>query len=171
MDSDSPDLKAYQKICKQYKAFLLVDCAHDFGHIGATGKGFWQVQGLEDRSNVLLLGTGSKCLSTNIGFVGCEDPKVIEYLKYYSTAYMFTNAINPVQAATSLANLRILRSEMGRQLRVKVIENYHYLRGELEKNGRKVFGNPCAIIPLFIGNEIVCRLVSRLMMDLGNFLI
>ena len=83
---------------------------------------------------------------------------------------MFTNAINPVQAATSLANLRILRSEMGKQLRVKVLENYHYLRGELEKNGRKVFGNPCAICPVFIGNEIVSRLVSRLMMDMGNIL-
>ncbi len=58
---------------------------------------------------------------------------------------------------------------MGRQLRAKVIENYHYLRGELNKNGRKVFGNPCAILPVFIGNEIVCRLVSRLMMDMGNF--
>jgi hypothetical protein len=31
-------------------------------------------------------------------------------MKYVSTTYMFTNAINPVQAATSLANLRILRS-------------------------------------------------------------
>lgn len=99
----------------------MIDCAHDFGHIGEKGKGFWEVQGLTDLSNVLLLGTGSKCLSTNIGFVGCNDTRVIEYLKYYSTAYMFTNAINPVQAATSLANLRILRSEMGRQLRVKVI--------------------------------------------------
>lgn len=39
MDSDSPDLVAYQKICKQYNAFLLIDCAHDFGHLGATGKG------------------------------------------------------------------------------------------------------------------------------------
>lgn len=65
---------------------------------------------------------------------------------------MFTNAINPVQAATSLANLRILRSEMGRQLRKKVIENYHYFKAELEKNGRVVFGNPCAILPVFIGN-------------------
>jgi glycine C-acetyltransferase len=99
-----------------------------------------------------LIGTGSKCLSTNIGFVGCNDTRVIEYLKYYSTAYMFTNAINPVQAATSLANLRILRSEMGRDLRIKVLENYHYLRGELNKNGRIVFGNPCAILPVFIGN-------------------
>ena len=83
---------------------------------------------MTDLSNVLLIGTGSKCLSTNIGFVGCNDYKVIEYLKYYSSAYMFTNAINPVQAATSLANLRILRTEHGRQLRKKVLENYHYLR-------------------------------------------
>jgi glycine C-acetyltransferase len=169
MDSDSPDLLAYQRICKENNAFLLIDCAHDFGHIGEKGRGFWEVQGLTDLSNVILLGTGSKCLSTNIGFVGCNNPNVIEYLKYYSSAYMFTNAINPVQAATSLANLGILRSENGRQLRLKVLENYHYLKGELKKNGRTVFGNPCAILPVFIGNEVVSRLVSRLMMDMGTF--
>ena len=78
-----------------------------------------------------MIGTGSKTLSTNIGFVGCQDAKVIEYLKYFSTSYMFTNAINPVQAATSLANLRILRSEHGRQLRKKVLQNYTYLRDKL----------------------------------------
>jgi glycine C-acetyltransferase len=41
MDSDSPDLNFYQKITKQYNAFLLIDCAHDFGHLGATGKGIY----------------------------------------------------------------------------------------------------------------------------------
>ncbi len=89
--------------------------------MGEGGRGCWEVQKLTDLSNVILLGTGSKCLSTNIGFVGCDDPNVIEYLKYYSTAYMFTNAINPVQAATSLANLHILRTEHGRLLRKKVM--------------------------------------------------
>ena len=39
MDADSPDLIAYQKITKQYGAYLLIDCAHDFGHLGPTGKG------------------------------------------------------------------------------------------------------------------------------------
>jgi len=39
MDSDSPDLNFYQKITKQYNAFLLIDCAHDFGHLGAKGRG------------------------------------------------------------------------------------------------------------------------------------
>ena len=77
------------------------------------------------------MGTGSKTLSTNIGFVGCNDPKIIEYLKIFSTSYMFTNAINPVQAATSLANLRILSSEHGAILRRQVMENYKYLRQKL----------------------------------------
>ena len=135
--------------------------------MGDNGRGNWEVQNLQDLSNVILIGTGSKTLSTNIGFVGCNIPKVIEFLKYYSTSYLFTNAINPVQAATSLANLRILRSEHGRQLRKKVIENYNYLRAKLQAKGYKIYGNPCPILPLHVGNEIVCRLVSRIMMDLG----
>ena len=39
MDADSPDLKFYQKTAKKYNAYLLIDCAHDFGHLGPTGKG------------------------------------------------------------------------------------------------------------------------------------
>jgi len=39
MDSDSPDLNFYQKVTKENNAFLLIDCAHDFGHLGARGRG------------------------------------------------------------------------------------------------------------------------------------
>jgi glycine C-acetyltransferase len=39
---------------------------------------------------------GSKCLSTNLGFIGCNDENVIEYMKTHCTAYMFTNAVNPI---------------------------------------------------------------------------
>ena len=48
MDADSPDLKFYQQAAKKYGAYLLIDCAHDFGHLGPTGKGtllFTQVPG------------------------------------------------------------------------------------------------------------------------------
>jgi glycine C-acetyltransferase len=41
MDSDSPDLNFYQKVTKENGAFLLIDCAHDFGHIGDKGRGVW----------------------------------------------------------------------------------------------------------------------------------
>lgn len=45
----------------------MIDCAHDFGCMGPNGKGTWEMQGLKDLSNVLLMGGGSKCLSTNLG--------------------------------------------------------------------------------------------------------
>ena len=41
MDSDTADLNETQKIGKQYNAFLLLDCAHDFGCMGTDGKGCW----------------------------------------------------------------------------------------------------------------------------------
>lgn len=121
MDADSPDVVFYQKVTKEHNAFLVIDCAHDFGHLGEKGKGIWEVQKLEDMSNVILIGTGSKCLSTNIGFIGIKDEKVIEALKHTSTAYMHSTVINPTQAATSLAQLRILRSEEGTLRRKKVV--------------------------------------------------
>jgi glycine C-acetyltransferase len=71
--------------------------------MGPTGKGVWELLGLEDFSNVLLMGGGSKCLSTNLGFVGCNNRNVIEFMKSHSTAFIFTNAVNPIQCATALA--------------------------------------------------------------------
>jgi glycine C-acetyltransferase len=41
MDADSPDLIYYQQVAKKYNAYLLIDCAHDFGHLGPTGKGMF----------------------------------------------------------------------------------------------------------------------------------
>ena len=167
MDADSPDLKLYQRVAKNYNAYLLIDCAHDFGHLGPTGKGAWEAQGLSDFSNVIMCGTGSKTLSTNIGFIGSRDKKLIEMMRYMSNSYLNATTINPVQAATSLAQLNILRNSEGVERRQKVVENYKYIRGVLESKGHTIIGNPCAIMPVFIGNEVISRLVSRIMMDKG----
>lgn len=37
MDSDYLDLVALQKMTKKYEAFLMIDCAHDFGCMGLNG--------------------------------------------------------------------------------------------------------------------------------------
>ena len=73
-------------------------------------------------------------------------------VRYMTGAFYNATVINPVQAATSLAQLNILRNKEGADRRKKVVENYHYLRGRLEERGHKVIGNPCAIMPVFIGN-------------------
>ncbi|CAD8074028.1 unnamed protein product [Paramecium sonneborni] len=167
MDSDYTDLVALQKITQKYEAFLLIDCAHDFGCMGKTGKGVFEIQGLQDFSNVLLMSGGSKCLSTNVGWVACNSFEVIDYLKFFSSAYMFTNSVNPVQCATALAQLRILNSEVGVRLRTQVLQNYHYMKKELNSRNYKILGYPSPILPLLIGDELTCRIVTRLMLDEG----
>ena len=69
----------------------------------------------------MLVGTGSKTLSINFGFVGCVHNYILEYQKYFSAAYMFTNAINPVQANSALATLRTVKSEEGKYIRERVL--------------------------------------------------
>lgn len=48
-----------------------------------------------------------------------------------STSYMHATVLNPAQAATSLAQLRILRSLEGKERRKTVIEKYNYMRAKL----------------------------------------
>jgi len=165
MDSDTPDLVYLQQECKKYDAFLLIDMAHDLGAIGEKGLGAVEVQGLKDFSNVVLMGSGSKTLSSNIGFAGCQDERVLEYLRYMSPPYMFSNVVAPPQCAAALNNLRIVRSEKGVQLRKQIMANAVYLREKLQAKGYECLGNPSPIVILILGDELFCRIVVRLMLD------
>lgn len=113
LDSASPNIVNLQKIAKNYQAYIALGIGYDFGIVGPNGKGVWEEQGLKDRSNIIFVGTGSKTTSINYGFIAIshQHAHVPEYMKYFSAAYMFTNAINPVQANSALATLRIIRSQ------------------------------------------------------------
>eukprot|EP01017_Pseudomicrothorax_dubius_P040588 TRINITY_DN636_c0_g1_i1.p1 TRINITY_DN636_c0_g1~~TRINITY_DN636_c0_g1_i1.p1 ORF type:complete len:481 (+),score=131.22 TRINITY_DN636_c0_g1_i1:65-1507(+) len=167
MDSDTPNLGELQKICKKYNAILFLDMAHDFGVMGENGRGAWENMGLEDKSNVIFMGAGSKVMCTNFGFVSCIDENVIEYIKLFSTALMFTNAVSPVQATSALTSLKIVRSPEGRQLRKKVIDNSTYVREKLNQHGIQTLGSPSPIVPVMIGDEKIIRVLARFLLDHG----
>jgi glycine C-acetyltransferase/8-amino-7-oxononanoate synthase len=89
---------------------------------------------LKNLENVFFIGSGSKTLGVNYGFIalpgkkGSKESIYIDYWKYFCSTYMFTNAINPIQSNAGLATLRMARSYLGKQLRTKVLENGKYLR-------------------------------------------
>jgi glycine C-acetyltransferase len=166
LDSTAHDLVYLQQECLKYNAFLLIDTSNDLGAIGKEGKGL-EVQKLTDLSNVLLSGSGSKVLGTNIGFVGCKDIKVLEYMRYFSPPYMFSNVVAPPQCAGALHNLRIVRSPKGEELRKKVMDNAIYLRKKLNEKGFDCLGSPSPLVVVMLGDELINRLVSRLMLDKG----
>ena len=115
-DSSTPDLKKYQQIASENQAYLLLNVGHDFGIYGKNGKGLWEEQGLKEINNVFFVGSGSKTLGVNFGFIALPGSKknFIHFWKYFCSTYMFTNAINPVQSNCGLATLRMMRSQLGK---------------------------------------------------------
>ncbi len=64
MDSDSPRITELQSICTDHGATLLVDCAHDLGCMGDTGRGILEIQGMVGKVDVLM-GSFSQVIRIN----------------------------------------------------------------------------------------------------------
>lgn len=166
MDSDTPDIAAMQDLCREYRATLLVDVAHDLGNIGEDGTGHIGLQSMLGKVDIVM-GSFSKTFASNGGFVACNSPEVKEYLRYFGSSGTFSNALSPVQAATVLKAFEIVKSDEGRNLRAALMKNVLYLRSELTRIGMEVIGNPSAIVSAKVGDEALARMVSQKLPALG----
>lgn len=167
MHSDTPDIGALRAVCDEYNAQLLVDCAHDFGCIGENGLGHMGLQNMIDKTDVII-GSFSKTFASNGGFIAIKDRSVAEYLKYFSATQTFSNALSPVQAATVLASLNIVRSDEGRDRREALMNNILYMRASMGANGLETLGDPSPIIPVRVGAEGLARFAARELSSLGG---
>lgn len=166
MDSDSPDIAAFQALCHEFDATLLVDVAHDLGCLGEDGRGLLGVQNMVGKVD-LVMGSFSKTFASNGGFVASNSRAVKEYLKFYSAPNTFSNALSPVQAAVVLKAFEIVDSGEGRALRADLMRNVLDLRGQLASAGLETYGDPSAIVAVRMGSEGLARVVSRLIAEQG----
>lgn len=164
MDSETPDIKALQEVCHEYDATLMLDVAHDFGALGENGAGHIGNQGMKGKVD-LVMGSFSKSFASNGGFLATNVAAVKHYAKMYSSAFMFSNAICPMQTAVALEATKIMRSEEGDQLRKDLLNIVNHIRNEFHKNGIKCLGTPSAIIPVMIGDEKVARIAHKIMTE------
>jgi len=160
MDSDTPDLLAFQELCNEFGATLLVDVAHDLGNLGPDGRGHIGLQNMVGKLD-LVMGSFSKTFGSNGGFITCRNRALKEYMRFYSPSCTFSNALSPMQAGTVLKAFEIIESAEGAELRAKLMNNILSLRSQLVGAGFEVYGDPSAIVCVKMGNEGLARLVSR----------
>ena len=120
MEGDIAPLGEICELCERYGARLMVDEAHGAGVLGARGAGTAELLGVEDRVD-LRMGTFSKSLASCGGFVA-GPAEVIEYLRLYSRAFLFTASAVPAALGAALAALRVLRSPEGPPLLARVLD-------------------------------------------------
>lgn len=161
MDTDSPNLRKLQEVCREYNATLLVDVAHDLGPMGPEGASQIAAQGMLGEVD-LVMGAFSKSFASNGGFLATNSSSVRNFLKWNGGPHIFSNSLSPVQCAVIRKSIQIIRSSEGDELRRRSSEVVNALRTELTSYGLPVIGDPSPIVPILVGAEKLTRVATTL---------
>jgi 8-amino-7-oxononanoate synthase len=113
MDGDFPELPRFVDIKRRHKAFLMIDEAHSFGVMGATGLGIREHYSLAGDAVDIWMGTLSKTLAGCGGYIA-GTTALVEHLKFLAPGFLYSVGMAPPLAAASLAALEHLRSDPSR---------------------------------------------------------
>ena len=159
------DLPRLNEIAKKHKARIMIDDAHSVGVIGKGGRGTASEFNLENEID-LTMGTFSKTFASLGGFVAGPE-RVINFIKHYSLALIFSASPTPAAVAAALAALDILEKEPERVQ--KLISNANYMRTNLKAKGFNVIEGRTAIVPVIVGNDELAFKMWKLLYDSGVF--
>ncbi|GAB4300166.1 MAG: aminotransferase class I/II-fold pyridoxal phosphate-dependent enzyme [Ignavibacteriaceae bacterium] len=159
------ELPRLNAIAKQYNARIMIDDAHAVGVIGKGGRGTASEFDLEDEIDITM-GTFSKTFASLGGFVAASE-RVINYIKHFSPALIFSASPTPSSVAAALAALDILEKEPERV--TKLIRNANKMRTGLKSLGFKIIEGRTAIVPVIVGDDEIAFKMWRLLYDYGVF--
>ncbi|MDR3212224.1 MAG: 8-amino-7-oxononanoate synthase [Planctomycetota bacterium] len=165
MDGDLAPLPGLLRVAGENHLRLLVDDAHATGVVGATGRGTSEHFGLRPGEVDILVGTLSKAVAAEGGFVaGSQD--LCDYLRNQARPFIFSTALAPATVAAALGGVDYLANHPEAVQRLR--QNIAYFVSGLQKLGYPVAGES-AIIPLLIGDEGKAKAVSDAMFDRGVY--
>jgi len=159
------DLPRLNEIAKKHKARIMIDDAHAVGVIGKGGRGTASEFNLESQID-LTMGTFSKTFASLGGFVAGPE-RVINFIKHFSLALIFSASPTPSSVAAALAALDILEKEPERVQ--KLIDNANYMRKNLKAKGFNIIEGRTAIVPVIVGNDELAFKMWRMLYDSGVF--
>jgi len=150
MDGDLADLPALCATAKARDAWMMVDDAHGFGPLGATGGGIVEHFGLGMAGVPVLVGTLGKAFGTAGAFVAGSEA-LIETLIQFARPYIYTTSQPPAVACATLKSLELLRSEGWRREHLnRLIARFRAGAAEI---GLILMDSPTPIQPILVGSS------------------
>lgn len=165
MDGDIAPLDKIVELAHSYGAYVMVDEAHASGVIGQNGRGTPEHFGLEGKVDIVS-GTFSKALGSVGGFVAGSN-ELIELLRFYSRAYMFSSAPTPQVAGSLIEAINVIETEP--ELRQSLWQNINYFKENLLNLGFDVGNSQTAIFPIIIGDDYKVKEACRMLHERGVY--
>jgi 8-amino-7-oxononanoate synthase len=164
MGGDVAPLRELAELCRAHEAWLMVDDAHGFGVLGASGRGTVEAAGLTVDDVPILMCTLGKALGVFGAFVAGSEP-LIETLIQRGRTYVYTTALPPALAAAARAALAVQAEESWR--RERVLRLAARFRTAATALGFELAPSDTPIQPVIIGSEAAALAASEVLLAAG----
>ena len=161
MDGDIAPIARYCDLAEKYGALTYLDEVHAVGMYGPRGGGVAEREGVMDRVDVIE-GTLAKAFGCVGGYIAASAA-IVDFVRSYASAFIFTTALPPGVAAAAIASIRHLKgSDVERQKQRSAVAR---VRKRLSDHGIHHMDNPSHIVPVTVGDPVVCKQISDLLLD------
>lgn len=154
------------ELCRKHEAVLVVDDSHATGVLGKQGRGTAEHFGVVGEVDIITSTLGKALGGAAGGFVAASAT-VCDYLTQRARPQLFSNALPPTVAASSLASIEFLEAHPERVARLR--ENARYFRDQLLGLGFKPLPGETPIIPVILGETAAAIRMSDLLLTEGVF--
>jgi glycine C-acetyltransferase len=170
MDGDIICLPEVIRLCRKFKALLMIDEAHSLGVLGKKGTGIEEHFGIDPREGLIdiKMGTLSKTIPSIGGYVA-GSAKLVNYLRHSIRPFIFSAALPPPAAAAAKVALEVIEEE---PWRVETLhKNSDYFLKTLQARGFDTLRSQTAIVPIIVGDEAKALEMTRLAKNEGIFIV
>jgi glycine C-acetyltransferase len=167
MSGNQGKLKEIVALKEKYEFRLLVDDAHGFGTMGATGAGTGEAQGVQDGIDIYF-STFAKSMASIGAFVS-STANVIDYLRYNTRSQIFAKSLPMPLVVGALKRLQLLREKP--ELRENLWTIVNALQSGLKEKGFNVGTTQAPVTPVILNGDetLAANMVIDLRENYGIF--
>lgn len=161
MDGDIAPMEEIVEIAERHGAMTYLDEVHAVGLYGPRGGGVAEERGLAHRID-LIEGTLGKAFGVVGGYIA-GSATLVDFVRSFSSGFIFTTSLPPAVAAGALASVRHLKvSDAERRLQRRQVAR---LRARLDALGIPHLPNPSHIVPVMVKDPVKCKMISDILLD------
>ena len=161
MDGDVGPIDAICDLADRYGAMTYLDEVHAVGLYGAHGGGISERDGVAQRLTVIE-GTLAKAYGVLGGYIAASAA-LTDFVRSFASGFIFTTALPPAIAAGALTSVRHLEASNAERERQQ--ERAETCRKRLLEAGLPVMLSESHIVPVLVGNPVLCRQVTDILLE------
>jgi glycine C-acetyltransferase len=166
MEGSIAKLPDIVQIARDEGAIVVMDDSHATGVLGKTGRGTAEHFGLIGEVDIITSTLGKALGGAAGGFIAGPSP-LVDMMTQRSRPQLFSNALPPTVAASSLAAVRFTEQHPERVEQLR--ENARYFRSAIIEAGFAPLPGETPIVPIIVGETAKAIEMSDRLLDEGVF--